>query len=60
MAETPMSAQEVRAQVLSVQQAHTKMLMRLAKEIDQLRKEVRADLASLHAKIDGLIASLEE
>lgn len=60
MPEVPKSAQEVRAQVMSVQQAHTKMLLRLAKEIDLLRKEVRNDLAVLRAKIDELIRSLEE
>lgn len=60
MPEAPKSPQEVREQVMSVQQAHTKMLMRLAKEIELLRKEVKMDIADLGRKIDGLIASFEE
>ena len=60
MAEMPKTPQEVREQVMSIQQAHTKMLMRLAKEIELLRKEVKTDIAALSRKIDGLIASFEE
>jgi hypothetical protein len=60
MPETPKTPQEVREQVMSVQQAHTRMMMRLAKEIELLRKEVKTDVAALSRKIDGLIASFEE
>ena len=60
MPEAPRSPQEVREQVMNIQQAHTKMLMRLAKEIELLRKEVKTDIAALDRKIDGLIASLQE
>ncbi len=60
MPDAPRSPQEVREQVMSVQQAHTKMLMRLAKEIELLRKELKTDVAALSRKIDGLIASFEE
>ncbi|GEM_PF-6415357 len=60
MPEMPKTPQEVREQVMNIQQAHTKMLMRLAKEIELLRKEVKTDIAALSRKIDELIVSLEE
>ena len=60
MPEAPRSPQEVREQVMNIQQAHTKMLMRLAKEIELLRKEVKTDIAALSRKIDELNASFQE
>ncbi len=60
MADAPRGQHAAWEQVNNLQQAHTKMLMRIAKEIETLRKETRADIHALRAKIEALIASLEE
>ncbi len=60
MAHAPRGPLAALEQVNNLQQAHTKMLMRIAKEIETLRKETKADLLVLRTKLDALIASLEE